>query len=137
MVGALLVRDGGAWVLVNDDYVLEVGPLPGYRDRRGTNSGPSVWLPDPLPEQLTGVGRPGVWGDIIDVSGTIRRTDPSDGGGLTLRADRLTVGQAARAVEDPVRIPRLALAAFLALAALSAWTVRRRSMLPRHTHPEM
>jgi hypothetical protein len=137
VVGDLLVRDDGAWVQVNDDdYALEVGPLPGHRDRRGTNSGLSVWLPDPLTEQLTGLGRPGVWGDIIEVSGTIRRTDPTDGGGLTLRADQLTVRQPARPVDDPLRIPQLALAALSVVAAVSAWTVRRRATLPRHPHPE-
>lgn len=136
-VGDLLNRDGGAWVLVNDDaYALEVGPLPGHRDRRGTNSGLHVWLPDPLAEQLTGLGRPGVWGDVIEVSGTIRRADPTDGGGLTLRADRLTVRQAARPVDDPLRIPQLVLAVLAVLAAIGAWTVRRRSTLPRHPHPE-
>lgn len=136
-VGDLLVRDGGAWVLVNDDdYALEVGPLPGHRDRRGTNSGLSVWLADPLAEQLTDLGRPGVWGDIVEVSGTIRRTDATDGGGLTLRADQLTIRQPAKPVDDPLRTPQLLLAAISALAAMSAWTVRRRTMQPRHPHPD-
>jgi hypothetical protein len=50
LVGDLLRREGGAWVLVNDDdYALRVGPLPAHPELRGTNSGLSVWLPDPLP----------------------------------------------------------------------------------------
>ncbi|MFU8841013.1 MAG: hypothetical protein ACNA8R_09860 [Nitriliruptoraceae bacterium] len=128
VVGDLLRREGGAWVLVNDDdYALEVGPLPGHRDRRGTNSGMTVWLPDPLPEQLTGLGRPGVWGDVVELTGTIRRTDPDDGGGLTLRADQLTVRQPARPVDDPLRTPQLVLAVLAALAAIGAGAVRRHA----------
>lgn len=130
VVGDLLVRDGGAWVLVNDDdYALEVGPLPGHQELRGTNGGMSVWLPDPLSAQLTGLGRPGVWGDIIEVTGTIRRTDPADGGGLTLRAEQLTVRQPARPVDDPLRTPQLILAAVAVLAAITAGAVRRRAMV--------
>lgn len=124
-VGDLLVRDGGAWLLVNDDdYALELGPLPGHRDHRGTNSGLSVWLPDPLPDQLTGLGRPGVWGDIVEVTGTIRRTDPADGGGLTLRAEELTIRQPAQEVDEPLQRPQLLLAVLAVLAGAGAFLVR-------------
>jgi hypothetical protein len=99
-VGDLLVRDGGAWVLVKgDDYALEVGPLPGHRDRRGTNAGLSVWLPNPLSERLTGLGRP------------------------------------AHPVDDPLRTAPLLLAAVSVLAAISAWTVRRRMTGRRPSPP--
>jgi hypothetical protein len=132
VVGDLLVRDGGAWGLVNDDdYALEVGPLPGHHDRRGTNRGLAVWLPDPLPAQLTGLGRPGVWGDVIEVNGTVRRADPDDGGGLTLRADQLTVRQPARPVDDPLRTPQLVLAVVSTLAAIGAGAVRYRATVRR------
>lgn len=125
-VGDLLLRDGGAWLLVNDDdYALTVGPLPTHRDHRGTNGGLSVWLPDPLPDQLTGLGRPGVWGDVIEVTGAIVRTDAADGGGLTLRADELTVLQPSRSVDEPLDRPRLLLAIAAVLAAGLAVAVRR------------
>lgn len=127
-VGDLLVRDGGAWLLVNDDdYALELGPLPGHRDHRGTNGGLSVWLPDPLPDQLTGLGRPGVWGDIVEVTGTIRRTDPADGGGLTLRAEELTIRQPAQEVDEPMHRPQLLLAVLAVLAGTGAFLVRHRA----------
>lgn len=127
-VGDLLDRDGGAWVLVNDDdYALTIGPLPGHRDHRGTNSGLSVWLPDPLPEQLTGLGRPGTWGDVIEITGQIMRTDPEDGGGLTLRADQLTVLQPSRPIDELLNGPQLALAIATALAATLATTITRRA----------
>lgn len=124
-VGDLLVREGGAWLLVNDDdYALEVGPLAGHRDHRGTNGGLSVWLPDPLPDQLTGLGRPGVWGDIVEVTGVIRRTDPADGGGLTLRAEGLTIRQPAQEVDEPLHRPQLLLAVLAVLAGAGAFVVR-------------
>lgn len=127
-VGDLLARDGGAWVLVNDDdYALTIGPLPSHRRNRGTNTGLSVWLPDPLAEQLTGLGRPGVWGDVVEIEGKIVRTDPADGGGLTLRAEALTVLQPSSPVNEPFNRPQLALAAAAVLAATFAFTVRRRA----------
>ncbi len=136
-VGDLLDREGGAWVLVNDDdYALEVGPLPGHRDRRGTNTGLAVWLPDPLAAQLTGLGRPGTWGDIVEVTGVLHRTDPADGGGLTLRAEQLTIRQHARHVDDSLHLPQLLLAAISVLAASSAWTIRRHTSRRRPAHPD-
>lgn len=133
-VGDLLIRDGGAWLLVNDDdYALTMGPLPTHRDHRGPNGGLSVWLPDPLPERLTGLGRPGVWGDVIEVTGAIVRTDPADGGGLTLRADELTVLQPSRPIDEPLDRPQLLLALATVLAAALAVAVRRRTT-NRHQH---
>jgi len=129
VVGDLLVRDGGAWVLVNDDdYALRVGPLPGHREHRGTNSGLSVWLPNPLADQLTGFGRPGIWGDVIQVTGRIHRSDTHDGGGLTLRAEQLSVRQASGRIGDPLRLPQLVLALVSALAAIVALLLRRRAV---------
>jgi hypothetical protein len=131
-VGDLLVREGGAWVLVNDDdYALTIGPLPSHRDHRGTNGGVGVWLPDPLPGQLTGLGRPSVWGDVIEVTGLIMRTDPDDGGGLTLRADELTILQPSRPIDEPLDRSQLALAGASVVAAGLALAVRRRAASKR------
>lgn len=127
-VGDLLEREGGAWVLVNDDdYAVTIGPLPGHRDHRGTNGGLSVWLPDPLHEQLTGLGRPQRWGDVIEITGQIIRTDPADGGGLTLRAEELEVLQPSRPMDEPLNGPQLALAIAALLIAGLATAVRQRA----------
>lgn len=128
LVGDLLHRDGGAWVMVNDDdYALEVGPLSGHDDPRGTNSGLSVWLPDDLLDDITGLGQPGQRGDVVAVHGRIVRTDPHDGGGLTLRADAMTIEAPATPVGADFDLPQ----ALFALAAAGVggllWTVRRRS----------
>lgn len=127
VVGDLLHRDGGAWVLVNDDdYALEVGPLPGHRDHRGTNAGLSVWLPDHLLDRITGLGRPDQRGDVIQIDGRIVRTDPADGGGLTLRADDFDILQPAQRFEEPLHRPQVVLAAVSLLAAVVLTGLRRR-----------
>jgi hypothetical protein len=129
VVGDLLRRDGGAWVLINDDdYALEVGPLPGHRDLRGTNSGLTVWLPDGLADAVNGLGRPNQRGDLVQVSGRIVRTDPSDGGGLTLRADQLQVVEPARPVEEPLDLPQLWFALGASLLGATLWLLRRRAV---------
>lgn len=126
VVGDVLRRDGGAWVLVNDDpYALEVGPLPSHNHRRGTNSGLTVWLPDPLVDQIGEVGRPNQRGDVIEIQGHIRRTDPDDGGGLTVRADRIRLLSPAVRLHDPLDVPQLLLA-MAALIGAALMTVKAR-----------
>ncbi len=126
VVGDLLHRDGGAWVLVNDDdYALRVGPLPSHRDHRGTNAGLSVWLPEHLVDDLTGLGRPNQRGDVVRIEGRIARTDPTDGGGLTLRAEELEVLQPAQATTRRLHLPQAVLAAAALLGAIAATGLRR------------
>jgi hypothetical protein len=131
LVGDLLPRPDGSWVQVNDDdYALEVGPLPGHRDLRGTNSGLAVWLPDELGHVATGLGRPDQRGEVVTLEGTLLRTDPDDGDGLTLRADRIEVLAPAVAVEEPLDRPQLWFAVGASLAAAGAWLARRRAAGP-------
>lgn len=120
VVGDVLRRRGGAWVLVNDDdYALRTGPLPLHGTLAGTNSGLPVWLPEDLLDGLSEPGRPGRRGDIVLVTGRILRTDPEDAGGLTLRAETLTIVAAGVDVDEPLDVPRLALAvAFVGLGLL-------------------
>jgi hypothetical protein len=128
LIGDLLHRDGGAWVLVNDDdYALEVGPLPGHRDLRGTNTGLSVWLPEPLLDAVTRLGRPNQRGDVVEVTGVVVRADPTDGEGVTLRADALRLVAPARTVHEPLDLPQLWFALGASLLAAGLWAVRRRT----------
>lgn len=128
LVGDLLPREGGAWVLVNDDeYALRLGPLPSHREHAGTNAGLSVWLPDDLLGAVTGLGRPGVRGDVVELAGHIERTDPQDGGGLTLRATALTILRPSEPVAEPLDRPQALLAVASVLAGAVAWTLRRRA----------
>lgn len=129
LVGDVIRRGGGAWVLVNDDdYALAVGPLPAHRDHRGTNSGLTVWLPDDGLAKITGLGRPNQRGDVVRLEGHVRRIDPQDGGGLTLRAEEITVLRPAEKVEEPIRWPQAALAVGGLVAAGLLSVVRRRAL---------
>jgi hypothetical protein len=121
VVGELIPRRGGAWAQINDDpYALEVGPLIGHRERSGFNTGLSVWLPDGLHEHIEGVGRPGVRGDVVVVRGTLLRTDPNDGGGITLRAEQLEIVAETQEVEVPFHTLQAVVAGVLSLLALAA-----------------
>lgn len=132
VVGELLPRDGGAWAQVNDDpYALEVGPLVGHRERRGSNTGMSVWLPDEFAERIAAPGRPERRGDVIQLEGTLLRTDPHDGGGITIRADGFETLAEPLAIEDPLHVPQLVAAVLLALLALVAVFWSRRAQQRR------
>ncbi len=129
VVGDLLRRDGGAWVLINDDpYALEVGPLPLHSARRGTNQGLSVWLPEATLDGISALGRPGQRGDVVAVTGVVRRVDPAAGGALTLRAEALEVLAPAVRRDDPLEPSQLALALGLVGVAALFEALRRRSL---------
>lgn len=118
VVGDVLQRDGGSWVLLNDDpYALSTGPLGAGGEPSGTNSGMSVWLPDPLDELATTPGRAGVRGDVLELLARVERTDPADGGGLTLRAVEAELLAPAVVVQDPVHWRQVGAAIALALLA--------------------
>lgn len=133
VVGDVLQRDGGAWALVNDDaYALEVGPLPAHNTFAGTNSGLSVWLEEPLPDLEP--GNAGRRGTVIRVVGAIRRADPADGGGLTLRAvsaESTTILAEATPIERPVNRGQVALAVVLTLVAAGTYALERRARSQR------
>lgn len=126
VVGDVLRRDGGAWVLMNDDaYALETGPLPSHQDFAGSNSGLAVWLDGDLAKKAQTAGGPGVRGDVLRVEGVIHRADPADGGGLTLRANRGTVVAEAVRVPQPVHKSQAVAALLTALGALAMVAAER------------
>lgn len=127
VVGDVLRRDGGAWLLVNDDaYALEVGPFGPHREQRGFNGGLAVWVPDGLHERLGEPGRHGRRGDVISVEGTFQRADPDDGGGMTVRADTLVVLAPSMPIDEPLNRPLVIAATGGALLATLAWAWARR-----------
>lgn len=76
VVGALLRRDTGVWVQLNDDVYAEViGPLPAHRDFRGGNAGVGVLLPPEVAADVSFIGGPQTRGDVLEVSGTFHRID--------------------------------------------------------------
>jgi len=127
VVGDVLRRSGGAWARVNDDaYALETGPLGPHRDTRGFNTGLAVWLPDGLHEQLGAPGRHGRRGDVVRIEGVLRRADPADGGGITVRADRLEILAPSAPVSEPLHLPLVLAAGAAALMVLGSWGWDRR-----------
>lgn len=129
VVGDVLQRDEGAWLLVNDDaYALEVGPLQGHSNFEGTNTGLSVWLPHPLPDLRP--GGPDLRGTVIAVNGVVQRADPRDGGGLTLSAldeSSTRIVAEAEPIDRPLNRGQALLAVVLALVALGVVLVERRA----------
>ncbi len=133
VVGDVLHREGGAWLLVNDDgYALATGPLQSHNAFDGFNTGLSVWLPDPLPELEP--GGPRQRGTVIEVRGVILRADPADGGGLTLRAldaSDVQVVREAEPVDRPLNRGQAVLALVMAAAAALVVAVERRVRVRR------
>ncbi|MBW3621234.1 MAG: hypothetical protein KY461_13395 [Actinobacteria bacterium] len=120
VIGDVLHRDDGAWVLMNDDdYALEVGPLASHGEFRGYNSGLSVWLDGDLPDLVTHPGGPDWRGDVLQVEGIIHRVDPRDGGGLTIRATDAQVLAEAVPLSHPVNRPQAIAAGLLSAAAVA------------------
>lgn len=128
VIGHYLERDDGGWVQVNDDdYALRTGPLPAQDSFRGTNSSLAVWLPHDLAERLSGFGGPGRRGDVVELTGAVVRTDPTDGGGLTFRASDLRVLAPSVTVEQPLHVPQAIVAGVLSVVALGVALGLRRS----------
>jgi hypothetical protein len=129
VIGEVIPRRGGAWVQVNDDdYAFEVGPIGPHLEQRGFNTGMSVWLPDGLHERIEGVGRHGRRGDVVLLEGPLLRADPADGGGTTLRADRLEVLAPTVEVTEPLHRLQAIVAALMAVLAAAGllWSRRAR-----------
>jgi hypothetical protein len=136
VIGDLVPRRGGVWARINDDaYALELGPLRGPGSHAGRNTGMAVWLPDGLHEGLGPPGRHGNRGDVVLVTGTVRRADPADGGGLTLRARSLEVLAASRPVDGAadatLESVAIAAVAIAVVAIAAAWARGGTGRRPR------
>ena len=122
VVGALLHRDTGVWLQLNDDVYAElIGPLPAHRDYRGGNAGVGVLLPTQLAAQIEFIGGPQTRGDVIEVEGTFNRIDPS-GEVAVIRADTAELTTNGEPFPDPLLPDRRAAAivAFLLATGLVA-----------------
>lgn len=112
VVGAVLRRDGGAWLQVNDDaYANAVGPLPASGVRAGANSSIAVFAPDSLADAIGSIGGPQRVGDRLRIAGTYLRSDPADAGAPTLRAVAAEVLLPGRPIERRATPGRVAAAA--------------------------
>jgi hypothetical protein len=127
VVGDVLRRDGGAWVLLNDDaYALDAGPLDAHGERLGANTGLSVWLDGDLADLADTPGDSRRRGDVLLVEGVLHRADPADGGGLTVRAFAGEVLVPAVEFSQHVHRVQAVVAVVLALLATAGALLERR-----------
>lgn len=130
VVGELLRRDDGAWARLNDDaYAGEVGPLPGHRAYRGTNTGIAVLLPHDVADRVSAVGGPGRRGDVVAVSGMFSRVDQRSGEIAVIRAldgEVVRPGGDAAVAPAPGRPTAAALLAALAVGMVAAERLHAR-----------
>lgn len=126
-VGALLTRRDGAWLQLNDDaYGGVLTPLPAHRDFRGANSGVGVFLAGDLADLVDTVGGPRARGDVLWVTGSFHRVDPTSGEVAVIRADQaVVVSRGAPTDQPPLRARRI-VGALLSLVAVGMAVVFRR-----------
>lgn len=126
VVGAILQRDDGAWLHVNDDrYAGEAGPLPGHRDFDGGNAGVGVFVPREAVTAIEVVGGPHARGDRVAVTGVFRRVDPVSGEVAVIIADGLEVVRRGEPFRDPLLVDRAVVAVIVALVTLGLAVVER------------
>ncbi len=131
VIGAVLHRDGGAWVQLNDDvYGETLGPLPSHRDYRGGNAGIGVFIPAAVAEDITHVGGPQTRGDVVEVVGAYNRVDAVSVESSIIRAEQGSIVIPGQPFADPLLPERRPVAAALVIfaAAMTAGErfVRRR-----------
>lgn len=127
-VGAVLRRDAGAWVQLNDDiYAGDLGPLPAHRDFRGGNAGVGVLIPLELADGIERVGGPRDRGDIVEVTGVFQRVDPVSREVAVILAEGGDVVARGAPVSDPVLVDRAVAAVVLALLAAALAVAERVS----------
>ena len=126
VIGAVLRRDGGAWVQLNDDVYANLrGPLPAHRDYRGGNAGIGVHIPPEMADQIEWVGGPDTRGDRLVVIGTFHRVDPATAEVAVIRAGAGQIDQRGSRIERPDLPDRRRLAIIVAIvAAVVAGTER-------------
>lgn len=132
VVGAVLRREQGAWIQVNDDiYAGDVGPLPVHRDFRGGNAGVGVFVQHELANQIRWVGGPRAKGDVIEVIGRFHRVDPNSEVAVIHAVDGRVLEEGSSLTEEPLLDRQIAALAAAAVAmALLLVQIRRSRRLP-------
>lgn len=118
VIGAVLHRDDGAWVHLNDDIYADVlGPLPAHRDYRGGNAGVGVFVSHEVADAIEWVGGPDTRGDVLQIRGVFRRVDPASAEVAVIRAETAQIAdRGGRFDQDPLRDRRFAALAAAAVA---------------------
>ncbi len=118
VVGAVLRREGGAWLQVNDDaYALALGPLPVSGVRAGANTSIAAFVPESVADGIRSAGGADRVGDRLRLTGTYRSADPGDAGAPALRATTAELLLPGRPIERRAGPGRVAAAAVSAAVA--------------------
>lgn len=129
VIGAVLERDGGAWVQLNDDIYAGGpdgrGPLPAHRDYRGGNAGIGVFIDPGLAAQIEWVGGPDAQGDRLEVTGTFQRVDPVSAEVAVLRSDAGRIIESGARFTEPPLPERRVIALIIAVIALGLTALER------------
>jgi hypothetical protein len=126
VVGAVLERDGGAWVQLNDDIYADLrGPLPAHRDYRGGNAGVGAFVPTEVAEGIEWVGGPSTRGDVLDVVGTFRRVDPDSAEVAVIVVDAATFDRRGGRFARAELVDRRVLAIIAAALAIVVTVIER------------
>ena len=126
VVGAVLERDDGSWVQLNDDpYAGDLGPLPSHRQFRGGNGGVGVHVPHALAGQVAWVGAHDQRGDVLAVVGVYHQSDPRSGEVAVIRVSAGEVVAAGGPIAHPPLADRRLAGGLLAAAALGLVLVGR------------
>lgn len=127
VVGAVLRRDGGAWVQLNDDiYSQASGPLPAHRDYRGGNAGVGVFISPEMAASISAVGGPTMRGDVLDVVGVFHRVDKASNEVAVIRSITAT-RTAGEPLQRPMLPARRAVAIGIGLLMLVVLVLERRA----------
>lgn len=128
-VGAVMQRGDHAWIQLNDDpYGLALGPLPAHRLTVGGNAGMAVVIPRSAAPGIT-AGSFNRHGTGVAVTGTYYKSHALDAGAPAIDADSLEIIRPPRAIQHPVSLPRLIVAAVLGVAAIGLSVAWRRQRL--------
>jgi hypothetical protein len=126
VVGAVLRRDDGAWVQLNDDvYAALDVPVAAHRDYQGGNAGVGVLIPLHLADEVVRVGGPRQQGDILAISGVFHRIDPVHQEAAVILASDGHITHRGRPIVDPVLPDRAVVAALLGIAATAIAVAER------------
>jgi hypothetical protein len=111
VIGDILPRGSYAWINVSD----------------GANA-IGIWVPDEFARQITHIGRYGMRGDTVRVTGVFHRACPDHGGDLDIHAANLEVISAGHTVPHAVAPVKIIIAAVMTASniVLAAFLFKRR-----------
>ena len=125
-VGETMIREGHAWLQVNDD-AYQVSNAGEGRPLAGYNSGQAIWIPLELARRVRLFGNYHNEGDTVRVSGEFHAACREHGGDMDIHATDLEVVREGHAVTHRLNSGRLGIGLVLLAGAGALWSMRRRA----------